>query len=133
MTAVLVDTHALVWYLVEPERLSRTAGDALDQASATGQPIYASAVSLVEIIYLVEKGRLPEAVMDRLTEALASPDAEISVVPVDREVAMAVRAIPRAAVPDLPDRLIAATALRLNLPLLTRDKKIQATQIKSIW
>jgi len=133
MPAVVVDTHALVWYLVEPERLSQTASDALDQASATGEAIYASAISLVEMIYLVEKGRLPQAVMDRLTEALATPEAELSLVPVDQEVAMMVRAIPRAVVADLPDRIIAATALRLNLPLVTRDKKIQAAQIKSLW
>jgi PIN domain nuclease of toxin-antitoxin system len=35
--------------------------------------------------------------------------------------------------PDLPDRIIAATALRLNLPLVTRDRKIQASQVNSIW
>jgi len=133
MPAVVVDTHALVWYLAEPQRLSQRASDALDQASATGEPIYASAISLVELIYLIEKGRLPQAVMDRLGEALATPDAEVSVVPVDQEVAMAVRAIPRRDVPDLPDRIIAATALRLDLPLVTRDRKIQASQIKSIW
>jgi PIN domain nuclease of toxin-antitoxin system len=133
MPAVVVDTHALVWYLAEPQRLSQRASDALDQASATGEPIYASAISLVEMIYLIEKGRLPQAVMDRLGEALATPDAEVSVVPVDQEVAMAVRAIPRRDVPDLPDRIIAATALRLDLPLVTRDRKIQASQIKSIW
>ena len=133
MPAVVVDTHALVWYLAEPQRLSQRASEALDQASATGEPIYASAISLVELIYLIEKGRLPQAVMDRLGEALATPDAEVSVVPVDQEVAMAVRAIPRRDVPDLPDRIIAATALRLDLPLVTRDRKIQASQIKSIW
>jgi len=133
MPAVVVDTHALVWYLAEPQRLSQRASEALDQASATGEPIYASAISLVEMIYLIEKGRLPQAVMDRLGEALATPDAEVSVVPVDQEVAMAVRAIPRRDVPDLPDRIIAATALRLDLPLVTRDRKIQASQIKSIW
>jgi PIN domain nuclease of toxin-antitoxin system len=30
--AVVADTHALVWYLVEPERLSQVALDALEGA-----------------------------------------------------------------------------------------------------
>jgi predicted nucleic acid-binding protein len=37
-------------------------------------------------------------------------------------------------VPDMPDRIIAATALSLSLPLVTRDAKIQAvTTIQTIW
>ena len=133
MPAIVVDTHALVWYLAEPQRLSQAASDALDQASATGEPIYASAISLVEMVYLVEKGRLPHAIIERLSNAIASPDAEITIAPVDEKVALQTREIPRAVVPDLPDRVIAATALRLKLPLVTRNRKIQTAQIKCIW
>ena len=55
MAGVVADTHALVWYLVEPSRLSPTAGAALDQAVDVGDGIYISAISLVELVYLVEK------------------------------------------------------------------------------
>jgi PIN domain nuclease of toxin-antitoxin system len=37
-------------------------------------------------------------------------------------------------VPDMPDRIIAATALLLGLPLLARDRRIgQLTSIHSLW
>jgi len=36
-------------------------------------------------------------------------------------------------VPDLPDRIIAATALSHNLPLVTADHKIRASRIPTIW
>lgn len=38
--AIVVDTHAIVWYLSEPERLSATALAAFDQAARSGVPIY---------------------------------------------------------------------------------------------
>jgi PIN domain nuclease of toxin-antitoxin system len=34
---------------------------------------------------------------------------------------------------DMPDRLIAATALHLDLPLVTRDRRLQGARIKTIW
>ena len=40
----------------------------------------------------------------------------------------------RATVPEMPDRIIAATALHLNAPLITRDHKIQALQnVQTLW
>jgi predicted nucleic acid-binding protein len=50
-----------------------------------------------------------------------------------QDVAWCVGQAARSAVPDLPDRVIAATALRLNLPLVTRDSKIQAAGITTVW
>ena len=60
MTAVVADTHAIIWYLVEPQRLSTNAVLSLDKATNTGQSIYISTISIVEICYLVEKKKLPE-------------------------------------------------------------------------
>jgi predicted nucleic acid-binding protein len=48
-------------------------------------------------------------------------------------VADALALVPRAIVPDMPDRIIAATALYLNLPLVTADHKIQASNVQTIW
>jgi len=43
------------------------------------------------------------------------------------------RLIPRNDIPDFPDRIIAATAKRFDVPLITRDDKIRAADIKWIW
>ena len=49
------------------------------------------------------------------------------------DISTSLRQIPRAAVPDMPDRIIAATALALELPLVTRDGKIRASNVETIW
>jgi PIN domain nuclease of toxin-antitoxin system len=49
MSAVVADTHAIVWYLSKLEKLSETAVQTLDQASLSGQMIYISAISIVEL------------------------------------------------------------------------------------
>ena len=41
--------------------------------------------------------------------------------------------MPRDVVPDMPDRIIAATAVHLGLPLITRDERIRSAGIKTIW
>jgi predicted nucleic acid-binding protein len=44
------------------------------------------------------------------------------------------RRIPRAVVPDMPDRIIAATALKLGCPLLSVDSRISALEeIDVVW
>jgi predicted nucleic acid-binding protein len=87
----------------------------------------------VEVVYLVEKSRLPEIALERLCRALADPEAVLATAPLDLAIAQMVRHIPRNVVPDMPDRIIAATALQLNLPLITRDRDIRATGIETIW
>lgn len=133
MDAVIADTHAAVWYLGDPAKLSGPALAALDRAAAAREPIYLSAISLVEVAYLVEKGKVPPAALTGLQDALADPDAALELVPLDLAVAQALVRIPRDVVPDMPDRIIAATALYLNLPLVSRDSKIRASAIRTIW
>jgi predicted nucleic acid-binding protein len=41
--------------------------------------------------------------------------------------------INRDSIPDMPDRIIAATALHLGVPLISRDAKIRASNIATVW
>ena len=45
----------------------------------------------------------------------------------------AIRSIPRDAVPDMPDRIIAAAVQALRVPLITRDDKIRRAMPAAVW
>ncbi len=50
------------------------------------------------------------------------------------DISQTLQQIPRSTVPDMPDRIISATALYLKLPLITKDRKIGSlTNIQTIW
>jgi PIN domain nuclease of toxin-antitoxin system len=133
MPAVVVDTHTIVWYLSSDHRLSANAAVALDSATAAGERIHVPSICLVELTYLVEKGRLPIEARDRLIHALDDPTAPCLLAPLDRTVADALELVSRLEVPDLPDRIVAATAVALRAPLISRDWKIRASQVHTLW
>jgi len=71
MLAGVADTHAALWYLFDDPRLSAPAGDFIDSAAAAGQTIALSPISLAEIVYLIEKNRLPASAYNDVRTALA--------------------------------------------------------------
>jgi predicted nucleic acid-binding protein len=105
----------------------------MEQATAEGEPIFVPTICIVEVTYLIEKNRIDAQALARLERALREPGSAAEAVPLTAEIAFALSKIPRASVPDLPDRVIAATALALGLPLVTRDGEIQASGIETIW
>lgn len=132
MTAVL-DTHTLLWYLENSKELSGSARAAIEDAVRKAQRVYVSAISMIESVYLVEGKRIPAAALQRLRQALSDSRSGLAIVPVDAAIVDALEKIPRNAVPDMPDRIIAATALHLGFPLITRDRRLQAAGIPTIW
>ena len=72
--------------------------------------------------------------LNRILNALDSPNMGIALAALDRKISEKIKQIDRSTVPDMPDRIIAATALYLNIPLVTCDSKIQnLTSVSIIW
>lgn len=133
MVRAVADTHAVVWYLYDDARLSPTARTWIEDAAAAGEQTALSSITLAEMVYLIEKGRIDAAALTRLMAELDAADAVLIEVPFDRHVAQAMGRVARAQVPDLPDRIIAATALHLGIPIISRDRKIQASGLTTVW
>jgi PIN domain nuclease of toxin-antitoxin system len=68
-----------------------------------------------------------------LKAALADPEYVIEEAPITAGVVEAMRQVPRAEVPDMPDRIVAATAVYLRVPVISRDGRIQSTNIQTVW
>jgi PIN domain nuclease of toxin-antitoxin system len=124
MTDVLADTHVIIWLLTEPGQLSAAAAKVLKDATDANWPIRISVISLVEMLYLVEKGRINSATLADLSDLLGKSDSPFELLPVDLKVYEALPKVARSAVPDFPDRIIAATAISYNLVLVARDRRI---------
>lgn len=132
MSSVVVDTHVAVWLRTETGKLSAAAANALRLADASGD-IFVSIISLIELRYLVEKGKITPDALRAIEDASDDPATAFRLMPVDRAVSDAMAKIARSDIPDMPDRIIAATALHLGVPLVTRDGKIGASGITTIW
>lgn len=129
MTIVAADTHAALWFLSGDTRLTAVAGQLLDGASCILLP----SICLVEITYLVEKGRLDAANIPRILAELQHPATTLKLAPLDLGVVLSLQHISRFDVPDMPDRVIAATAFHHRVPLVTRDSKIRSSAIPTVW
>ncbi len=120
----VVDTHVLVWWVNEPERLTIALAGALSTASAES-PLGVPDIVLWEIATLVSLGRLTPTLplMDWLSRATAAP--LVRVIAINPAIAAEVAALPEGFHRDPGDRLIVATARVLGLPLLTVDRRIR--------
>lgn len=132
---IVLDTHVLLWWVSGAvDKLSKPASSALENASGKEASIFVSAISTWEIAVLIQKGRLVLSmdVEEWLSHVASLP--EVRFLPVDRHTAVQSVRLPGAFHSDPADRIIVATARRLNLPLVTADEHIRNyPHLKSIW
>ena len=125
----VTDTHALIWYLTDDAQLSNAAREIFEKVDSGQETVLIPCIVFFELFYLVEKNRIVidfDSVVSMVSSAnnygvepLCLPIIEAS-----RKISMEVR--------DPWDRLIAATSLRLGLPLITRDRTLEAVT-ETVW
>lgn len=130
---ILLDTHVWLWWLSNPEKLSAAAARAIDDG-VRENGIVISSISSWEVALLVIRGRLELAIDHRdwigKTEGLPF----VHFVPVNNLIALRSVELPGAFHPDPADRIIAATAMTMAIPLVTGDQKIIGyPHLQTIW
>jgi PIN domain nuclease of toxin-antitoxin system len=117
---LLLDTHILIWSVLEPRRLGPRVRRLLDTSSTE---VWLSPITTWELVLLVDHGQIRldapfEKWLSDVNEALALHEA-----PLTHEVVLAARDI-RISHADPADRLLAATARYYDLRLATADERL---------
>jgi len=71
--------------------------------------------------------------MDELMQALTDPEHVFTEAVISAAIVQAMRQVSRAEVPDMPDRMVAATGVYFDVPVISRDRRIRAASVKTIW
>lgn len=125
MTRLLVDTHAVLWWLADDPALSSAARDAI--ADPANEPLV-SAASIWEIAVKRSLGKLDAP--DDLLETVVHEG--FSWLPIGAAHAWQVRELPMHH-RDPFDRLLAAQALMEGLPVVTADTRFRDYTVETRW
>jgi PIN domain nuclease of toxin-antitoxin system len=126
---VLLDTHTVIWALLQDRRLSSKAKQIL---SSDDSELYFSLASLWEIAIKIKTGKL-NAIGSSVAYIRDELDAfGIQLLPIRYEHILQLEMLP-VHHSDPFDRLLIAQAITESLPILTHDDKFAAYSIRLIW
>ncbi len=125
MTALLLDSHALLWWQGDDPRLGVVARKAIERPDTA---LYFSSASIWELAIkrAQRKLELPDSLLDILSE---EGFVEVAVSATHALLAAALPAHHR----DPFDRMIAAQAQSEGLTVVTRDARIAAYGVPVLW
>ncbi|HEY4563791.1 MAG TPA: type II toxin-antitoxin system VapC family toxin [Thermoanaerobaculia bacterium] len=130
---IVLDTHAWVWWIASPERLSPSARQRIDD-EAEKAPVVVSSISAWEVALLVRKGRLELTIGVEEWITRSESLSTLRFVPVDNRIAVLSNYLPGELHEDPADRIITATTLTLGATLVTRDQKLQDyPHLETFW
>lgn len=127
---IVLDTHAWIWWVSDRSKLSEPARARIEQATDIG----ICAVSCWEVAMLVSKERIrfDRDVLTWIHQALQQP--RVRLVPLMPEIAVAATRLAAGLPGDPADRMIVASALRLDADLVTRDRALQTFgNVRTVW
>jgi PIN domain nuclease of toxin-antitoxin system len=132
ITVAVADAHALIWYAAGPgRRIGRAARAIFERADRGQATVYVPTLALVEIAEAVRRGVRLEGGFSRWVRRLI---ASRGYVVADLNIDVVLEAEGLYAIPERGDRLIAATAIVQDCPLITRDPAlVRIPSLTTVW
>jgi PIN domain nuclease of toxin-antitoxin system len=131
---IVLDTHALVWWVGGDARLSAPAREAIDGEHRDGGRMLVSVITAWELAMLSAKGRLTLSMsVDDWLADVRDIDA-VDIVPLSISVAVQSTRLPGSFHADPADRMIVALAREYNAPVVTADGKMHRyAHVRCVW
>ncbi|HEX4006727.1 MAG TPA: type II toxin-antitoxin system VapC family toxin [Acidobacteriaceae bacterium] len=129
---ILLDTHVALWLGEDSRQLSPIARRSIQAAVEDGEDLMLSSVSLYEIARAVHRGRIQTTLS--IHALLSAMERRFVISAVTPAIALAAAQLPAEFPSDPFDRIIAATALTEDIPLLTADQRIRKSRaLRTLW
>jgi len=124
LISYLLDTHILVWWLLDVQLLSKVQAHTLERLE-TNQPAGLSAISLREMSFMIQRGRVRvDASLDAWLDSIDSHPL-LTIFPLTAKIAAESVRLGDDFPNDPADQIIVATARCHNLTLITADERIR--------
>ena len=128
---IVLDTHALLWWALDPDRLSRPASTILREMERQGG--FASAISIWELGIEIQRGKLDLGISIEDFARRVVRSGIVELVAVDTAIWLGSLALDWEH-RDPADRVIVATAIMRGVPLVTADEVIHGfAGVEHIW
>ena len=129
---ILLDTHVVIWLASSDARISRPALAAIDEARQKVRGLAISDFTLFELSLLFRKKQFE--LVTNPESFLWEVEQRFVVLPVTANIALQAFELPANYPNDPVDRIIGATALVEDIPLLTADREIRRSRaVPTIW
>lgn len=126
----VTDTHALLWWFTNNQKLSNKISDIFEKCENGENVIFIPTIVIAEALSIFDKKRISFNFKKLLSKINDSENFVL--IALDYPVLQKMVSLKK--LPELHDKIIVSTAKYLNLPLITKDAKIQGlTSIKTIW
>jgi len=130
MKQYVTDTTGLIRHLAKSKKQGKNASKIFEEADRGGCVVFIPVMVLMEILYLSEKNRISTTLPD--VTKLVQSSTNYRIYPITAEVVLKAKEITD--IPELHDRIIAATAVLLGLDLISKDSVIgESAFLKTIW
>ena len=126
----VTDTHALLWWFTNNPKLGTNASTIFEKCEKGENIIFVPSIVVAEALSIFDKKRISFNFKRLLTKINDSEN--FMLIALDYPILQ--KMVGLKDLPELHDKIIVSTAKYLNLPIITKDKKIQRlTNIKTIW
>jgi PIN domain nuclease of toxin-antitoxin system len=129
---ILLDTHVVIWLARDFDRISSKAHQTIQEARKKERGLAISSITLLEIARLSSRGRIH--LTPDLETFLSDVELRFATLPITANIARRAFELPEGYPKDPVDRVIGATALIEDLPLITADREIRKSRaVPTIW